>query len=44
MVYTTTRKDLQLAGLTTMLAATKYVEIWAPKVVKIYRMGSTLLS
>ena len=44
MVYTTKRKDIQLVGLTAMLVAAKYEEIWAPKVVNISRMGSPLLS
>lgn len=32
VVYTITRKDIQLVGLTAMLVAAKYEEIWAPKV------------
>ena len=42
MVYTTTRKDLQLVGLTAMLVAAKYEAIWDPKVVNISRMAETL--
>lgn len=32
VVYTIMRKDIQLVGLTAMLVAAKYEEIWAPKV------------
>jgi hypothetical protein len=44
VVYTITRKDIQLVGLTAMLVAAKYEEIWAPKVVNNDRRESSLLS
>jgi hypothetical protein len=43
VVYTITRKDLQLVGLTAMLVAAKYEEIWAPKVVNIDKEGKSVV-
>lgn len=42
MVYTTTRKDLQLVGLTAMLVAAKYEEIWAPKVKELVTISNNV--
>jgi len=44
VVYTITRKNIQLVGLTAMLVDAKNEEIWAPKVVNNDGKESSLLS
>lgn len=43
VVYTITRKDIQLVGFIAMVVASKYEEIWAPMVVKNNMRESSLL-